>query len=41
MEKYLKPQTKVEEFDSIDVLTASVGDIPSAGGDNDTPFEPV
>lgn len=39
MEKYIKPQIKVEEFKAADVLTSS--DIPSSGGNDDTPFEPV
>jgi len=40
MEKYIKPQVTVEEFKSLDVITTSINP-PSAGGDNETPFEPV
>jgi len=39
MEKYIKPQAKVEEFKSVDVITTS-GGAPSTGGPNDLPFEP-
>lgn len=34
-EKYIKPETELEEFETVDVITTS-GDIQ--GDDNDVPF---
>ena len=35
-EKYIKPETELEEFETVDVITTSASDVQ--GNDNDVPF---
>ena len=35
-EKYIKPETELEEFETVDVITTSASDVQ--GDDNDVPF---